>query len=96
MVYDAGGTDLYVYANRELVFSLTVEKDYSILSASLSAQGQLTVVTQASGLKGAVTVYDAAYQPVLGVNLSSRFITDAILSPDGTVLLRRYWDDRMD
>lgn len=86
LVYDAGGTDLYVYANRELVFSLTVENDYSILSASLSAQGQLTVVTQASGLKGAVTVYDAAYQPVLGVNLSSRFITDAILSPDGKTL----------
>ncbi len=86
LVYDAGGTDLFVYRDRELVFTLPVQAGRTILSASLSAQGLLTVVTQANGLKGAVTVYSASFQEVLGVNLSSRFITDAILSPDGSIL----------
>ena len=84
LVYEAGGHQLYVYKDRALAFSRT-EGD-PILSANLSAQGLLTVVTQASGLKGAVTIYDAAFQPSLGVNVSSRFITDAILSPDGRTL----------
>lgn len=84
LVYDAGGTSLFVCAGRSLAFSLTGDK--TILSASLNAQGLLTVVTQASGLKGSVTVYDTDYQPVLGVNLSSRFVTDAVLSPNGRTL----------
>lgn len=86
LIYDAGGSDLYIYRDREQVFSLTTEANCSILSASLSRQGRLTVVTQASGLKGSVTVYNASFQPAWGVNLSSRFITDAILSPDGSTL----------
>jgi len=86
LVYDMGGEVLLVYRDREQVFSLTPEKGHSILSASLSAQGLLTVVTQASGVKGVVTVYDSGFQPKMTVSLSSRFITDALLSPDGSVL----------
>lgn len=86
LVYDAGGSTLYVFRDRALAFTFTSQEGYSILCASLSAQGRLTVATQASGVKGAVTVYDSNFQPVFGVNLSSRFITDAILSPDGTTL----------
>lgn len=43
-------------------------------------------MTQSSGVKGSVTVYNSKYEPELGVNLSSRFITDARLSPDGRTL----------
>lgn len=86
LVYDAGGSNLYVYRDREEVFSYTTEQGQSILSASLSAQGILVVATQASGVKGSVTVYDPSFRPLLGLNLSSRFITDAVLSPDGRTL----------
>lgn len=86
LVYDAGGSTLYVFRDRALAFTFTSQEGYSILCASLNAQGRLTVATQASGVKGAVTVYDSSFQPVFGVNLSSRFITDAILSPDGSTL----------
>lgn len=86
LAYDAGGKDLFVYRDRELVFSLTVEEGQSILSARLNPQDRLTVVTQSSGVKGSVTVYNSKYEPELGVNLSSRFITDALLSPDGRTL----------
>ena len=86
LVYDGGGSDLFVYRDREQVFSYTAEEGHTILSASLSAQGQLTTVVQGSGVKGAVTVYDTNFQPVFGLNISSRFVTDAILSPDGKTL----------
>ena len=86
LVYDVGGNSLYVYRDREEVFSYTTAAGQAILSASLSAQGTLVTATQASGVKGSVTVYDSAFQPLLGLNLSSRFITDAILSPDGRTL----------
>lgn len=86
LVYDAGGSTLYVFRDRALAFTFTSQEGYSILSASLNAQGRLTVTTQASGVKGAVTVYDSNFQRLLGLNLSSRFITDALLSPDGSTL----------
>lgn len=86
LVYDAGGSTLYVFRDRALAFTFTSQEGYSILAASLSAQGRLTVVTQASGVKGSVKVYDSSFELVFGVDLSSRFITDAILSPDGTTL----------
>jgi len=86
LLYDAGGENLWVYRDREQVFSYTAPSSSAILSASLSAQGRLAVVTQHSGLKAKVTVYDSQFQPAMDVNFSSRFVTDAILSPDGATL----------
>ena len=84
VVYDAGGSDLYILGQRTLVWS-TGDLE-SILSARLNRNGQLTVVTQTSGYRGMVTVYDAAYAPVMSVNLSSAFVMDAALSDDGHTL----------
>ena len=84
VVYDAGGSDLYVLGQRELIWS-TDELD-TILAARLNKNGQLTVVTQASRHRGAVTVYDAAYRPVMSVRISSAFVMDAALSDDGHTL----------
>lgn len=86
LVYDAGGSDLFVYRDREQVFSYTASGGHSILYASLSAQGQLVLVTQASGLKGEVTVYNSSFEPLYGLKISSRFVTGAELSPDGKTL----------
>ena len=84
VVYDAGGSSLAVLGQRELIWTAT-DLD-TILSARLNQNGQLTVVTQASGYRGVVTVYDAAYQPVMSVRLSSAFVMDAALSDDGRTL----------
>lgn len=84
VVYDAGGTSLYVLGQRELIWS--AEGLESILAARLNKNGQLTVVTQARGHRGAVTVYDAAYQPVMSVRISTSFVMDAALSDDGHTL----------
>lgn len=84
VVYDAGGSSLYVLGQRALVWS--AEGLESILSARLNRNGQLTVVTQASGYRGMVTVYSSAYEPVMSVNVSSAFVMDAALSDDGHTL----------
>ena len=84
VVYDAGGSSLYVLGQRTLVWSATDLE--GILSARLNRNGQLTVVTQASGYRGMVTVYDAAYKPVMSVSLTSAFVMDAALSDDGHTL----------
>lgn len=84
VVYDAGGSSLYVLGQRALVWS--AEDLESILSARLNKNGQLTVVTQTSGYRGTVTVYDAAYSPVLHIDLTSAFAMDAALSDDGRTL----------
>ena len=84
VVYDAGGSALYVLGQRDLVWSAAGLE--GILSARLNRNGQLTVVTQASGYRGMVTVYDAAYRPLMSVNLTSAFVMDAALSDDGYTL----------
>lgn len=82
LIYDAGGRELLVYANREEVFSLSLEEGQSILSADVNQNGWLAVTTQESGYKGVVTVYDSGYAPLMRISLSSRFIMDASVSPD--------------
>ena len=84
VVYDAGGSSLYILGQRALVWS--TQDMEPILSARLNRNGQLTVATQASGYRGTVTVYDAAYSPVMSLSLTSAFVMDAALSDDGHTL----------
>lgn len=85
VVYDAGGTFLAVYRDREQVFRLT--GDATILSARLGVNGYLSVVTRSSGYKGVVTVYNSGFATLLELSLSSSFALDAVSSPDGRSVL---------
>ena len=84
VVYDAGGSSLYVLGQRALIWSDSGLD--GILSARLNHSGMLTVVTQASGYRGVVTVYNSAYEAVASIQLSSAFVMDAALSDDGRTL----------
>ncbi len=84
VVYDAGGSSLCVLGERSLIWS--ADDLETVLSARLNKNGQLTVVTQPSGYRSAVTVYSASYEPVMTVNLSSALAMDAALSDDGRTL----------
>lgn len=88
LAYDAGGSTLLVCRDREEAYSLDLEEGEAVLSADVNENGWVVTVTQQSGYKGVVTVYDRQGQPQMQVSLSSRFIMDAALSPDnGTVAL---------
>lgn len=84
VVYDAGGEQLCVLGQRQLVWE--AEGLSSILSARLNKNGQLTVVTQSGGYRGTVTVYGTDYEPIMSVSLSSAYVMDAALSDDGKTL----------
>ena len=85
-VYDAGGSRLYLIRDEQIVHTYTSDKAGAILSARVNENGSLTVVERATGYKAAVTVYDAGLQPVVTENISSSFVSDAALSPDGKTL----------
>lgn len=82
VVYDIGGTELRVLSARQEVFSLSLPAEQQLLCAGLSGGG-LTVITKEPGYKGVVTVYTPAFQPLMSLRFSSRFITDAVMSADG-------------
>lgn len=83
VVYDAGGQDLFVYSGKERTFSLSLKEGETLLSARLNDAGWLAVTAQESGYKGTVTIYNNSFEAVMRIKLSSRFVSDAVLSPDG-------------
>lgn len=86
LAYDAGGQTLLACRNREEAFGLELAEDEKVLSADVNGKGWMVTVTQESGYKGVVTVYDSQFQPQMQVSLSSRFIMDAALSPDNSTV----------
>lgn len=86
LIYDAGGTSLYLIHREQIVHTYAPAKNQTLLSARVHEDGWLTIVEQATGYKASVTVYNASFQPVVTENISSSFITDAILSYDKKTL----------
>lgn len=83
VVYDAGGQELRVIGDRKVLFSLTLTEDQSLISANLNENGRLAVTSKQEGYKGVVTIYDTDFKPVMSLRLSSRFLSDAAVAPDG-------------
>lgn len=81
VVYDAGGSSLFLFTGQDLAFTYTPDSG-GILSARVNDRGWLAVTAQASRYRGGVTVFNASYQPVITLNYSSAFVTDAVVSPD--------------
>ena len=82
VVYDAGGSSLFLYRAGSESPALTLEGGAGLLSARPNDTGWLAVTAQQSGYKGAVTVYDSFGEKVIQISLSSTFVVDAALSPD--------------
>lgn len=82
LVYDVGGRDLYLYSERTETYTSSLPLGQTLLSARVNQHGWLAVVSQESGHKGAVTVYNGGHEAVMGVRLSNRFVLDAVVSPD--------------
>lgn len=83
VVYDAGNQSLFAFRGGEEYFKLTLEGSADLLSARPNEGGWLAVTAQQSGYKGAVTVYNRRGEPVIQISLSSTFVVDAAVSPDG-------------
>lgn len=86
VVYDAGGQDLYLFRGVEEAFHLTLDGGGELLSARVNDSGWLAVTSHGGGYRGSVAVYNSPYnaqEPQIQINLSTTFIVDAAVSPDG-------------
>lgn len=82
--YDAGGTSLRLADANGSVDSLDTKT--AILTASVNDGGFLTVVTEETGYKAAVTVYDSTLQPVFAWHSGSAYVLAAQVAPNGKTL----------
>lgn len=82
VVYDAGGESLIQFDGDHEPFVYSDPDTGGVLSARVNNSGWLTVTGLHSHYRGGVTVYNAHHEPVISLNFSSAFVTDAILSPD--------------
>lgn len=82
VVYDVGGQELYQFSGTEKVFSYTAKDTSQLLSARVNQSGYLAVVEQTAGHEASVTVYGGNHQPLIGINETRNFVTDAVISPN--------------
>ena len=75
-VYDVGGTTLYILGERGLVRDLSTETENGIISAKLNSSDMLALVTDKSGYKSSVSVYNASGERVFTFNSSNRYMLD--------------------
>lgn len=82
VVYDVGGQELRVIEDDKLSHELTLPAEESLLCATVNDEGWVAVTSKVSGYKAVVTVYNPAFESVLCIRLSSRYISDAVVTPD--------------
>lgn len=82
VVYSAGEGSLNLFRNAEKT-SLSLDRGGIILSARVNDSGWLALTAQQSGHKGVVNVYNGVGECVFEIKLSSIFLVDAAVSPDG-------------
>ena len=82
VVYDVGGQQLLVLGEEKLLHEMELPLEESILCATVNEEGWVAVTTKVSGYKAVVTVYDPSFESVLAIRLSSRYISDAVVTPD--------------
>ena len=82
--YDAGGTSLRLADASGAVGALDTRS--TILSARVNEGGFLSVVTEETGYKAAVTVYNSELQPVFAWHSGSAYVLAAQVAPNGKTL----------
>ena len=82
VVYYVGGQELRLVGDETILHALTLPSEESFLCATVNEKGWVAVTTKVSGYKGVVTVYNRDFEPVLTIRLSSRYISDAVVTPD--------------
>lgn len=82
VVYDVGGKQLLLIEGESLVQKLELSGENTILCATVNEKGWVAVTSKEGGYKGVVTVYNPAFEAVLAIRLSSRYVSDAVVTPD--------------
>lgn len=82
--YDVGGTALRVGDTKG---NLTVlDTDNKLISVTMNDSGYLAAVTEETGYKGLVTVYNSDLEPVYRWHSGTNYVLMARVSPDGRTM----------
>ena len=82
VAYDIGGEHYSVYSKDQQLLEVEQEEGYGVISARLNSSGYLAVVSEKSGYKGAVSVYNDEQDLVFRFNSSSQYLIDAVVTED--------------
>ena len=82
VVFDVGGKVLMVLKGSEMTYKLEMPGELTILSATINEKGWVALTSKEGGYKGVVTVYDPSFEGVMSIRLSSRYVSDAVVTPD--------------
>jgi hypothetical protein len=86
VVYDIGGSKLFVVSKSGLIGTLTTPGEQEIYSAVLNDKGYLTVTAGKSGYKAAVYVYNTKLELAFEYDSSDRFAMTACATDDGKLV----------
>lgn len=81
VVYDVGGTDIYVLSAQGLVRHM--QMDGEIIACTINEKNMLTVTVNKSGYKASVEVYDSAGEKAFAFHSSDRFLMSAATDRSG-------------
>ena len=87
VVCDVGGSTLYVLDSTGIVRTMTLERGLCYYTARMNENDYLTVVSQKSGYKAAVEVYDAEGQLLFHFDSHDNYLSDAVVTADNKSLL---------
>lgn len=82
VVYGVGGQEAYLVSQQTILQKLELKNEETILCATVNEKGWMAVTSKASGYKAVVTVYNTEMEAVLTIRLSSRYVSDAVVTPD--------------
>lgn len=83
VVYDVGGTELYLLSEKGLVRDMSGETNSGVISARLNSSDFLALVTEKSGYRASLAVYNASGERPFTYNSSNRYLIDACCERDG-------------
>ena len=78
--YDVGGTTLWVADFKGNIANINISD--AIISVSVNQNGWISVVTEKTGYKAFITIYDAGLIPVYELHFGSAYVLSAHISPD--------------
>jgi hypothetical protein len=85
LVADYGGRELYVFKDKDIKWYK--KTDGNIIRADISASGYVSVIQEAKGYKGAVTVLNLQGNPFFTRNAAESYLIDAKVSSSGKNVL---------
>lgn len=96
VVYNIGGTEVMIFDRSGCKRDMSRDVEGNIISISVNSKNYLTFVTESSGYKAAVNVYDDAGETLFTFRSSEHFVVNAFLGNDNhylTVLMLDEEDD---